>query len=214
MSCSWTPAWAGTAIPSSARARLTISSRSKAGIGAKFLRRRPVSPSTATARRRPCASWPPPRKIWCVSAIFCPSWRSAWARWSSRRARLRSTCAGASGCRASSAPCGSGRCKRWRKKRSQCAQQGGQLQQQLEQARQQRREVYARLEQLSARMQQLDVDMEGRRRALSQQERYQAIRKAVRRCWRRASATTSKTSSAPSRRGSRPEPGAAACQTS
>ena len=63
-------------------------------------------------------------------------------------------------------------------KRSQCAQQGGQLQQQLEQARQQRREVYARLEQLSARMQQLDVDMEGRRRALSQQERYQADQKS------------------------------------
>ena len=50
-----------TAMPSSVRAALPRSSVQNPRSAAKFLRKRPASPSTATAKTRPSAAWTPPR---------------------------------------------------------------------------------------------------------------------------------------------------------
>ena len=52
---------AATAMPSSGRAALPRSSVQNPRSAAKFLRKRPASPSTATAKTRPSAAWTPPR---------------------------------------------------------------------------------------------------------------------------------------------------------
>ena len=73
-SCSWTPAWAGRATPSLARARSTRSCPSKAASAGRFSRRRRASPSTATARRSRSGSSSARRRTWCASTIRSPSW--------------------------------------------------------------------------------------------------------------------------------------------
>ena len=41
---------------------------------ARSLKRLPVSPSSATARRSPSASWSVRRRIWCASTTRSPNW--------------------------------------------------------------------------------------------------------------------------------------------
>ena len=65
-------------------AEIVAPSRASAG---RSLRKRAASPNTATAKTRPSAAWPPPRKIWCACGISWASWRRGWARWSGRAKR-------------------------------------------------------------------------------------------------------------------------------
>lgn len=45
----------------------------------KSLRRRQVSPASATARKRQSGSWSAPMKIWCGSTTRSPSWSYRWS---------------------------------------------------------------------------------------------------------------------------------------
>ncbi len=51
----------------------------KSASAAKFLRKRPALPNTATAKTRPSAAWPPPRATWSACGTFWVSWKSASA---------------------------------------------------------------------------------------------------------------------------------------
>ena len=57
----------------------------------RSLKRLPVFPSTATARKRRNASWPIRRIIFCVSAIRSRNWSFSWSLCASSRKRPRST---------------------------------------------------------------------------------------------------------------------------
>ena len=70
--------------PSSARARSTRSSPSRAPTAGRSLRRPPASPATATGRRRQSGSWPIRTRTWSGSTTRSPSWSSRWSPCGSR----------------------------------------------------------------------------------------------------------------------------------
>lgn len=77
----------------------------------KFLRRPPVSPNSATGRRRRSGSWSARRKTWCASMIRLRSWSFRWSLCVPRRKRRKSIWSSGMRCVFWKFPCG---WKTWR----------------------------------------------------------------------------------------------------
>ena len=106
MSCSWTPAWGGRGIPSSARARLTRSCPPRAPSAEGSLRKQRASPATVTGKRRRSGSWNGRRKISCALGTRSTNWSCKWSLSVPRRRPPRPTCAVGTSCGFWSCPCG------------------------------------------------------------------------------------------------------------